>query len=146
MRCYTEEIFGPVLVCVNVPTIDDAIDLINANEYGNGVAIFTRSGSTAARFQRDIEAGQVGVNVPIPGMILPSVNTIFAGIPLVDCANSTAANVLFHRQQEIDCRRRRQYVLRQVGDQLLHTDEDGDEFVAERGCGRDEGEHRDAYA
>ena len=67
MRCYTEEIFGPVLVCVNVRTVDDAIDLINANEYGNGVAIFTRSGSTAARFQRDIEAGQVGVNVPIPG-------------------------------------------------------------------------------
>ncbi len=67
MRCYTEEIFGPVLVCVNVPTIDDAIDLINANEYGNGVAIFTANGSTAARFQRDIEAGQVGINVPIPG-------------------------------------------------------------------------------
>ena len=67
MRCYTEEIFGPILVCVNVPTIDDAIDLINANEYGNGVAIFTRDGSTAARFQRDIEAGQVGINVPIPG-------------------------------------------------------------------------------
>jgi malonate-semialdehyde dehydrogenase (acetylating)/methylmalonate-semialdehyde dehydrogenase len=49
-----------------VATIDDAIDLINANEYGNGVAIFTRSGSTAARFQKDIEAGQVGINVPIP--------------------------------------------------------------------------------
>ncbi|KAI9679988.1 MAG: hypothetical protein M1817_005003 [Caeruleum heppii] len=66
MKCYTEEIFGPVLVCLNVETVDDAIDLINANEYGNGVAIFTRSGATAARFQRDIEAGQIGVNVPIP--------------------------------------------------------------------------------
>ncbi|CAL8575198.1 aldehyde dehydrogenase (NADP(+)) ald6 [Xanthoria parietina] len=66
MRCYTEEIFGPVLVCINVPTIEDAIALINANEYGNGVAIFTRSGSTATRFQKDIEAGQVGINVPIP--------------------------------------------------------------------------------
>lgn len=66
MKCYTEEIFGPVLVCLNVPTVDDAIKLINANEYGNGVAIFTRSGSTAARFQKDIEAGQVGINVPIP--------------------------------------------------------------------------------
>ncbi|MCJ1226086.1 hypothetical protein MMC12_002735 [Toensbergia leucococca] len=66
MKCYTEEIFGPVLVCLNVETIDDAIDLINANEYGNGVAIFTRSGSTAARFQKDVEAGQVGINVPIP--------------------------------------------------------------------------------
>ncbi len=66
MRCYREEIFGPVLVCLSVETIEEAIDLINANEYGNGVAIFTRSGSTAARFQRDIEAGQVGINVPIP--------------------------------------------------------------------------------
>lgn len=66
MRCYTEEIFGPVLVCLNVDTMDDAIDMINANEYGNGVAIFTRSGSSAARFQKDIEAGQVGINIPIP--------------------------------------------------------------------------------
>ena len=66
MKCYTEEIFGPVLVCLNVDTMDDAIDLINRNEYGNGVAIFTRSGSSAARFQKEIEAGQVGINVPIP--------------------------------------------------------------------------------
>ncbi|KAH9873731.1 hypothetical protein IAQ61_004358 [Plenodomus lingam] len=66
MKCYTEEIFGPVLVCLNVDTIDEAIDLINANEYGNGTAIFTRSGSTAGRFQHEIEAGQVGINVPIP--------------------------------------------------------------------------------
>ncbi|KAF2277482.1 Methylmalonate-semialdehyde dehydrogenase [Westerdykella ornata] len=66
MRCYKEEIFGPVLVCLNVDTIDEAIDLINANEYGNGTAIFTRSGATAGRFQREIEAGQVGINVPIP--------------------------------------------------------------------------------
>jgi malonate-semialdehyde dehydrogenase (acetylating)/methylmalonate-semialdehyde dehydrogenase len=66
MKCYTEEIFGPVLVCLNVPTLDDAIALINANEYGNGTAIFTRSGATATRFQKEIEAGQVGINVPIP--------------------------------------------------------------------------------
>ncbi|MCJ1252675.1 hypothetical protein MMC24_000481 [Lignoscripta atroalba] len=66
MKCYTEEIFGPVLVCLDVPTLDAAIDLINANEYGNGVAIFTKSGSTATRFQKNIEAGQVGINVPIP--------------------------------------------------------------------------------
>jgi len=66
MRCYKEEIFGPVLVCINVDTIDEAIDLINANEYGNGTAIFTRSGATAGRFQREIEAGQLGINVPIP--------------------------------------------------------------------------------
>lgn len=66
MKCYREEIFGPVLVCLNVETIDEAIELINKNEYGNGTAIFTRSGATAGRFQREIEAGQVGINVPIP--------------------------------------------------------------------------------
>ncbi|OAA61163.1 methylmalonate-semialdehyde dehydrogenase [Niveomyces insectorum RCEF 264] len=66
MRCYREEIFGPVLVCLNVETLDDAIDLINSNEYGNGTAIFTRSGATAETFRRRIEAGQVGINVPIP--------------------------------------------------------------------------------
>ena len=51
---------------MNVDTIDEAIDLINANEYGNGTAIFTRSGATAGMFQKKIEAGQVGINVPIP--------------------------------------------------------------------------------
>jgi malonate-semialdehyde dehydrogenase (acetylating)/methylmalonate-semialdehyde dehydrogenase len=66
MRCYREEIFGPVLVTLNVDTLDEAIDLINANEYGNGTAVFTRSGPTAERFRSSIEAGQVGINVPIP--------------------------------------------------------------------------------
>ncbi|KAI0124664.1 methylmalonate-semialdehyde dehydrogenase [Xylariales sp. AK1849] len=66
MKCYTEEIFGPALVCLNVETLDDAIELINKNEYGNGTAIFTKSGATAETFRKNIEAGQVGVNVPIP--------------------------------------------------------------------------------
>lgn len=66
MKCYTEEIFGPVLVCLNVDTLDEAIALINKNEYGNGTAIFTKSGSTAETFRKNIEAGQVGINVPIP--------------------------------------------------------------------------------
>ncbi|KAI1499642.1 Aldehyde/histidinol dehydrogenase [Biscogniauxia marginata] len=66
MKCYTEEIFGPVLVCLNVDTLDDAIELINKNEYGNGTAIFTKSGATAEKFRRNIEAGQIGINVPIP--------------------------------------------------------------------------------
>ncbi|KAJ9482407.1 hypothetical protein VN97_g11020 [Penicillium thymicola] len=66
MKCYKEEIFGPVLVCLNAETLDDAIDVINANEYGNGAAIFTRSGSTASKFQKECEAGQLGINVPIP--------------------------------------------------------------------------------
>jgi len=66
MQCYTQEVFGPVLVCLNVDTLDDAVELINKNEYGNGVAIFTRSGPTAESFRKNIEAGQVGINVPIP--------------------------------------------------------------------------------
>ncbi|KAF6829084.1 methylmalonate-semialdehyde dehydrogenase [Colletotrichum musicola] len=66
MKCYREEIFGPVLVCLNVDTLDEAIELINKNEYGNGTAIFTRSGATAEAFRRNIEAGQIGINVPIP--------------------------------------------------------------------------------
>ena len=66
MSIYTEEIFGPVLVTSNVATLDDAIDLVNANPYGNGVSIFTSSGGAARRFQRDIEVGQVGINIPIP--------------------------------------------------------------------------------
>jgi malonate-semialdehyde dehydrogenase (acetylating) / methylmalonate-semialdehyde dehydrogenase len=66
MRCYQEEIFGPVLVCLHAETLDEAIKIINANEYGNGAAIFTRSGAAAQYFQKHVEAGQVGLNVPIP--------------------------------------------------------------------------------
>lgn len=66
MTCYKEEIFGPVLVCLASPTVDEAIKLINRNPYGNGAAVFTRSGSAASHFQQNIEAGQVGINVPIP--------------------------------------------------------------------------------
>jgi len=64
---YREEIFGPVLVCTEpVDTLDDAIQLINANPYGNGVALFTASGAAARKFTHEIHAGQVGINVPIP--------------------------------------------------------------------------------
>lgn len=66
MTCYKEEIFGPVLICLHVDSIEEAIELINRNEYGNGTAIFTRSGSSAETFRKNIEAGQVGINVPIP--------------------------------------------------------------------------------
>lgn len=66
MKCYQEEIFAPVLVCMNVPTLDDAITLTNQNRYGNGTAVFTTSGSTAKKFVKEIDVGQVGVNVPIP--------------------------------------------------------------------------------
>lgn len=66
MRCYDEEIFGPVLVVADADSVDDAIKLVNRNPYGNGAAMFTQSGAIAYKFQREIEAGQVGINVPIP--------------------------------------------------------------------------------
>ncbi len=66
MRCYRDEIFGPVLGIVRVDTYAEALRLINENPYGNGVAIFTRDGGAARQFQFDVEAGMVGINVPIP--------------------------------------------------------------------------------
>ena len=63
---YTEEIFGPVLCCVCVSTLDEAIKVTNGSRYGNGCAIFTQNGSIARKFTHDIDIGQVGVNVPIP--------------------------------------------------------------------------------
>ncbi|WAB90713.1 CoA-acylating methylmalonate-semialdehyde dehydrogenase [Pseudomonas citronellolis] len=66
MSIYREEIFGPVLCVVSVKTLDEAIELINANPNGNGTAIFTRSGAAARHFKEEIDVGQVGVNVPIP--------------------------------------------------------------------------------
>jgi len=66
MTAYVNEIFGPVLCVVNVDTLDEAIELINANPYGNGTAIFTTNGATARKFTQEIDVGQVGVNVPIP--------------------------------------------------------------------------------
>jgi malonate-semialdehyde dehydrogenase (acetylating)/methylmalonate-semialdehyde dehydrogenase len=66
MRAYDDEIFGPVLGVTRVDTYDEAVRLVNENPYGNGTAIFTRDGGVARRFQFDVQAGMVGVNVPIP--------------------------------------------------------------------------------
>ena len=66
MTVYTDEIFGPVLSVVRVDTYAEAVQLVNDNEYGNGTAIFTRDGGAARQFQFDVQAGMVGVNVPIP--------------------------------------------------------------------------------
>jgi malonate-semialdehyde dehydrogenase (acetylating) / methylmalonate-semialdehyde dehydrogenase len=66
MDVYREEIFGPVLTIVRAETVDEAIALINANQYGNGTAIFTGSGEAARRFQRGVDVGMIGINVPIP--------------------------------------------------------------------------------
>ncbi len=66
MDIYTDEIFGPVLVVVRADSLDEAIDLVNRNPYGNGTAIFTSSGQAAQKFQRHVQVGMIGVNVPIP--------------------------------------------------------------------------------
>ncbi len=66
MDIYTDEIFGPVLVIVRADTFAEAIDIVNANPYGNGTAIFTSSGQAAKRFQRSVQVGMIGINVPIP--------------------------------------------------------------------------------
>ena len=66
MRCYTDEIFGPVLSVIRTKTYADGLRIINENPYGNGAAIFTRDGGAARRFQFDVEAGMVGINVPLP--------------------------------------------------------------------------------
>ena len=66
MKVYADEIFGPVLSVVRVDTYEEALALINDNHYGNGTAIYTRDGGAARQFQFDVEAGMVGINVPIP--------------------------------------------------------------------------------
>jgi malonate-semialdehyde dehydrogenase (acetylating)/methylmalonate-semialdehyde dehydrogenase len=66
MRIYKEEIFGPVLSCVRVKDFGEAVNLINAHEFGNGVSCFTRDGNVAREFSRRIQVGMVGINVPIP--------------------------------------------------------------------------------
>ena len=66
MRCYDDEIFGPVLTVTRVKGYDDGLALINANQFGNGTALFTRDGGAARQFQFDVQVGMVGINVPIP--------------------------------------------------------------------------------
>jgi malonate-semialdehyde dehydrogenase (acetylating)/methylmalonate-semialdehyde dehydrogenase len=66
MTIYREEIFGPVVVVMEVDTLDEAIALVNANPMGNGVGLFTQSGAAARKFQSEIDVGQVGINIPIP--------------------------------------------------------------------------------
>ena len=66
MKVYDDEIFGPVLSVVRVPTFAEAVRLVNSNQYGNGVAVFTRDGGAARRFERSVQVGMVGINVPVP--------------------------------------------------------------------------------
>jgi malonate-semialdehyde dehydrogenase (acetylating)/methylmalonate-semialdehyde dehydrogenase len=66
MSIYTDEIFGPVLVIVRTSSLDEALTLVNGNRYGNGTALFTRSGAAARAFEQQVQVGMVGINVPIP--------------------------------------------------------------------------------
>jgi malonate-semialdehyde dehydrogenase (acetylating) / methylmalonate-semialdehyde dehydrogenase len=66
MDVYRDEVFGPVLCLLRARSLEEAIELVNANPYGNGAAIFTRSGSSAREFQRRVRAGMIGINVPLP--------------------------------------------------------------------------------
>ena len=66
MKIYREEIFGPILCCIRVPNLTEALQLVNAHEFGNGVACFTSDGGVARDFARHVDAGMVGINVPIP--------------------------------------------------------------------------------
>ena len=66
MSVYTDEIFGPVLSVVRAETYTEAVDLVNANPYGNGVAIFTNDGGAARRFANEVQVGMIGINVPVP--------------------------------------------------------------------------------
>jgi len=66
MALYKEEIFGPVLCCMTVDTLEEALELVNHSPYGNGTSIFTASGAAARKYQHEVEVGQVGINVPIP--------------------------------------------------------------------------------
>ena len=72
MKSYKEEIFGPVLQVVRVETMQQAIDLIDEHEYGNGTCIFTRDGEAARYFSDQIKVGMVGINVPLPVPAAPA--------------------------------------------------------------------------
>ncbi len=76
MSIYQQEIFGPVLVIMRVDTLDEALALINRNQYGNGTAIFTNDGFSARQFAKQVQVGMVGVNIPIP---VPIANHPFGG-------------------------------------------------------------------
>lgn len=63
MKCYKNEIFGPVLICLTVDTLDEALSIINANPYGNGTAVFTTNGATARKFTHEVDCGQVNEEI-----------------------------------------------------------------------------------
>ena len=110
MDAYRDEIFGPVLSVVRVPTYDEALRLVNENPYGNGVALFTRDGGVARQFQFDVNVGMVGINVPIP-------------VPVAYYSFGGWKSSLFGDR----------HIYGPGGDRLLHADEGGHEPLARPG-------------
>ena len=100
MSVYDQEIFGPVLIVVEVDTLDDAIALVSANPNGNGVALFTQSGAQARKFQEDCDVGQVGINVPIPVPVPLFSFTGSRGSKLGDLGPFGKQVVLFYTQTQ----------------------------------------------
>jgi malonate-semialdehyde dehydrogenase (acetylating)/methylmalonate-semialdehyde dehydrogenase len=100
MTVYDQEIFGPVLIVVEVDTLDEAISLVNANPNGNGVALFTQSGAAARKFQEEIDVGQVGINVPIPVPVPLFSFTGSRGSKLGDLGPFGKQVVLFYTQTQ----------------------------------------------
>ena len=100
MIVYDQEIFGPVLIVVEVDTLDEAIELVNANPNGNGTALFTQSGAAARYFQEEIDVGQVGINVPIPVPVPLFSFTGSRGSKLGDLGPFGKQVVLFYTQTQ----------------------------------------------
>ncbi len=94
MKIYRDEIFGPVLCIVRVNTLDEALELINAHQYGNGTCIFTQDGDVARYFASHVQVGMVGVNVPIP---VPAAFHTFGG-----WKNSSFADIQMHGSESIE--------------------------------------------
>ncbi|PON93694.1 Methylmalonate-semialdehyde dehydrogenase, partial [Trema orientale] len=98
MECYKEEFLGPVLLCLQAASIDEAIDIVNGNKFGNGASIFTKSGVAARKFQAEVEVGQVGINVPVsaslPFSSFASSRPSFAG----DLSFDGKAGIQFYTQ------------------------------------------------
>ncbi|KAJ1434893.1 Methylmalonate-semialdehyde dehydrogenase [Sesbania bispinosa] len=122
MECYKEEILGPVLLCMEVDRMQEAINIVNSNKYGTGASIFTTSSAAARKFQTKVEVGQVGINVPI-SVSLPFSSFISSRPSFVGDLNFDAgrAGILFYTQIKT--------VTKQWADSL-----DGDETPLEMRC------------
>jgi malonate-semialdehyde dehydrogenase (acetylating)/methylmalonate-semialdehyde dehydrogenase len=99
----SEEIFGPVLLILRADNLDDAIDIINNNYYGNGAAIFTQSGATGRKFEIEVNVGQIGINVPIPVPLPMFAWSGNKGSALGDIGFYGKSGINFYTQNKVRC-------------------------------------------